>query len=95
MNNARLRLAFVGRYPTHAGRTSRFSQTLATHPLRGQGASRLPPRAPFFLRARGDSQKLGEPPGSPRSLPLVRCADKALRAFPMPLPAHRPTEVGL
>jgi hypothetical protein len=25
---------------------------------------------------------LGEPPGSPRPLPLVRFADKALRAFP-------------
>jgi len=25
---------------------------------------------------------LGEPPGSPRPLPLVRFADKTLRAFP-------------
>ena len=31
---------------------------------------------------------LGESPGSPRSLPLVRFADKALRAFSMPLQAH-------
>ena len=30
-----------------------------------------------------------EPPGSPTPLPLVRFADKALRAFPTPLPAHR------
>jgi hypothetical protein len=33
---------------------------------------------------------LGEPPGSPRPLPLVRFADKALRAFPTPLHAHGP-----
>jgi hypothetical protein len=33
---------------------------------------------------------LGEPPGSLRPLPLVRFADKALRAFPTPLHAHRP-----
>jgi hypothetical protein len=31
---------------------------------------------------------LGEPPGSPRPLPLVRFADKTLRAFPMPVNAH-------
>ena len=37
--------------------------------------------------------KLGQPPGFPRPLPLVRFADKALRAFPTPLPAHGP-EVG-
>jgi len=30
------------------------------------------------------TQKLGEPPGSPRPLPLVRFAYKALRAFPTP-----------
>jgi hypothetical protein len=36
---------------------------------------------------------LGEPPGSPGPLPLVRFADKALRAFPTPLHAHRPTGV--
>jgi hypothetical protein len=33
---------------------------------------------------------LGEPPDSPRPLPLVRFADKALRAFPTPLHAHGP-----
>ena len=32
----------------------------------------------------------GEPPGSPRPLPLVRSADEALRAFPTPLHAHGP-----
>lgn len=31
---------------------------------------------------------LGKPPGSPTPPPLVRCADKALRAFPTPVPAH-------
>jgi len=31
--------------------------------------------------------KLGQPPGFPRPLSLVRFADKALRAFPTPLPA--------
>ena len=36
------------------------------------------------------SQLVGEPPGSPTPLPLVRVADKALRAFPTPLHAHRP-----
>ena len=33
---------------------------------------------------------LGKPPGFPRPLPLVRVADKALRAFPTPLHAHEP-----
>ena len=33
---------------------------------------------------------LGETPGSPRPLPLVHFADKALRAFPTPLHAHGP-----
>ena len=33
---------------------------------------------------------LGKPPGFPRPLPLVRFADKALRAFPAPLPRHGP-----
>jgi hypothetical protein len=32
---------------------------------------------------------LGKPAGFPRPLPLVRFADKALRAFPTPLHAHR------
>jgi hypothetical protein len=36
---------------------------------------------------------LEEPPGSPRPLPLVRFADKALHAFPTPLHAHGP-EIG-
>ena len=35
----------------------------------------------------------GEPPGPPGSLPLIRFADKALRAFPTPLHAHGATEV--
>ncbi len=34
--------------------------------------------------------KLGQPPGFPRPLPLVRFADKALRAFPTPLHTHEP-----
>ncbi len=38
----------------------------------------------------GPSWTLGEPPGSPRPLPLVRFAYKALRAFPTPLHAHEP-----
>ena len=42
----------------------------------------------------GSSHLLGQPSGSPRPLPLVRFADKALRAFPTPLPAYRPTRVG-
>ena len=54
------------------------------------GETMFPPRAPFFLRAWGLLQMPGEPPGSPRPTPLVRFADKALRAFPTPLPAHRP-----
>ena len=33
---------------------------------------------------------LGQPSGFPRPLPLVRFADKALRAFPTPLHAHGP-----
>jgi len=32
----------------------------------------------------------GEPPGFPAPPPLVRFAEKALRAFPTPLPAHGP-----
>jgi len=52
----------------------------------------FPPRASFFSTAWGTSRyMLGEPPGSPRPPPLVRFADKALRAFPTPLHAHRPT----
>jgi hypothetical protein len=51
------------------------------------------PDAPFFLRAWGAVRLVGEPPGSPTPPPLVRCADKALRAFPTPRPAHGP-EVG-
>ena len=41
------------------------------------------------------ARMLGKPPGFPRPLPLVRFADKALHAFPTPLPAHTPTEVGV
>ena len=33
---------------------------------------------------------LGQPPGFPRPLPLVRFADKALCAFPTLLHAHGP-----
>ena len=55
------------------------------------GETMFPPCAPFFLRAWGTSWlTLGELPGSPRPLPLVRSADKALRAFPTPLHAHGP-----
>jgi hypothetical protein len=50
----------------------------------------FPLEAPFFLRAWGTWLSLGKPPGFPRPLPLVRCADKALRAFPTPLPSHEP-----
>jgi hypothetical protein len=47
--------------------------------------------ASFFLRSWGGSWlTLEEPPGSPRPPPLVRFADKALRAFPTPLHAHGP-----
>ena len=38
----------------------------------------------------GSSWALGEPPGSPSALSLVRFAYKALRAFPTPLHAHEP-----
>ena len=38
--------------------------------------------------ARLRASVVGEPPGSPIPPPLVRFADKALRAFPTPLPAH-------
>ena len=53
------------------------------------GETMFPPCAPFFLRVWG-RLSLGEPPCSPRPLPLVRFADKALRAFPTPLHAHEP-----
>ena len=43
-----------------------------------------------FAGETGAPPKLGNPPGFPRPLPLVRFADKALRAFPTPLHAHRP-----
>ena len=36
------------------------------------------------------AHELGQPPGFPRPLPLVRFADKALRAFPTPLHAAGP-----
>jgi len=55
----------------------------------------FPPEAPFFLRAWGTGRLTpGEPPGSSGPPPLVRFADKALRAFPTPLHAHGPTKVG-
>jgi len=47
------------------------------------------PRAAFFLKSRGTLWlTLGEPSGSPRPLPLVRYADKTLRAFPTLLHSH-------
>jgi len=50
----------------------------------------FPPRAPFYLRTWGPGRLTpGEPPGSPTPPPLVLFADKALRAFPTPLHAHR------
>ncbi len=52
----------------------------------------FPLGAPFFLKTWGSSRlTLEEPPGSSRPPPLVRFADKALRAFPTPLHAHGPT----
>jgi hypothetical protein len=54
----------------------------------------FPLEAPFFLRAWGTRLSPGKPPGFPRPLPLVRFADKALRAFPTPLHSPGPTEVG-
>jgi hypothetical protein len=54
----------------------------------------FPLEGPFLLQTWGTWLSLGKPPGFPRPLPLVRFADKALRAFPTPLPAHRP-ETGL
>jgi len=36
------------------------------------------------------AHELGQPPGFPRPLPLVRLADKSLRAFPAPLHAPGP-----
>jgi hypothetical protein len=47
-------------------------------------------KAPFFLRAGGPWLSLANPPGFPRALPLVRFADRALRAFPTPLDAPGP-----
>ena len=41
----------------------------------------------------GNRDMLGKPPGFPRPLPLVRFADKSLRDFPTPLPAHGATKV--
>ena len=38
----------------------------------------------------GNGDMMGKPPGFPRPLPPVRFADKSLRDFPAPLPAHRP-----
>ena len=45
----------------------------------------------FFLRTWGTERLTpGEPSGPPGPPPLVRFADKALRAFPTPLHAHGP-----
>jgi hypothetical protein len=46
-----------------------------------------------MANARHGLSIVGEPPGSPKPPPLVRFADKALRAFPAPLHTHEP-EVG-
>ena len=46
--------------------------------------------APFFLRAWGTGRLMPGKPGSPGPPPLVRFADKELRAFPTPLHAHGP-----
>jgi hypothetical protein len=52
----------------------------------------FPPRAPFFLRAWGTSRFLrGGAHGSPAD-PLI---GRKAQGFPTPLPAHRPTEVGV
>jgi hypothetical protein len=51
----------------------------------------FPPEAPFFVKTWGTVWLMpGEPPGFPEPLPLVRFADKALRAFPTPFHAHVP-----
>jgi hypothetical protein len=42
-----------------------------------------------FVGENNARSMLGEPPGSPTPPPLLRSADKALRAFPAPLPTHR------
>ena len=47
-----------------------------------------------FAGETGALRKLGELPGFPRPLPLVRFADKPLRGFPAPLNAHWPAEAG-
>jgi len=68
--------------------------TLASR-LAFTGETMFPPCPPFFSRAWGTGRLMpGKPPGSPGPPPLVRFADKALRAFPTLLPAHRPTGVG-
>ena len=61
----------------------RLRQTIA-------GETMFPPRAPFLLKVWRICRLVGEPSGFPTPPPLVRCADKALRAFPTPLHAHRP-----
>ena len=83
MTTARLRLAVAGEtmFP-HACPRPEFAQA-------NSGLAKTP-RTPFFSRAWRPCRFLGEPPGSPKPPPLVRFADKALRAFPTPLPAHGP-----
>jgi hypothetical protein len=85
MSNARLRLAFAGE--------TRFPLAFVRREFVGAN-SRLATNegAPFFSRAWRPCRFLGEPPGSPKPPPLIRFADKALRAFPTPLPAHRRPE---
>ena len=80
--NAHLWLAFAG-------------ETMLDDPAEMLGESRFGCWGNLPVDAGGTSRlMLGEPPGSPRPLPLVRFADKALRAFPTPLHAHKPTGVG-
>lgn len=62
----------------------------ARRPLAFAEETAFSPRV-LFLRAWGAVRLTpGDPPGSPGPLPLVRFADKALRAFPTPLHAHGP-----
>jgi len=68
---------------------ARLRLTFASERVNGNHVSSC--EAPFFLRAWGTERLTpGEPSGPPGPPPLVRFADKALRAFPTPLHAHGP-----
>ena len=61
------------------GGTSRFPQTPSPGPLRRHAlrASRFPRPLLWSAPGTGPPSELGEPPGSPRPPPLVRCGDRA------------------